>query len=196
MWRDVELATAEVPSASAQGIPQPKQTTCRTYLQMGHSGLAASFSCLDLNASVMWSRRVEARVFGCIAVVRLLLVPAANLLLVRTLWSFRLLPRDPVCALTLLVQARCPSGSFQPFVLSVRGICPDKVRGAQTRSSSVLLKLVAAHSRGEPMHSLGSQETHVSCEACLWSCTGPVNSTCHPSPAAHHNCTQPELTVG
>ena len=84
-------------------MAQPTCPACRVGLR---GAVLPDSNPLLCGFSVTWLRRVEARVFGCIAVVRLLLVPAANLLLVRTLYAFRLLPRDPVCALTLLVQAR------------------------------------------------------------------------------------------
>ncbi len=48
-----------------------------------------------------------------VAVVRLLLMPAVTLALVRGLAALRLLPADPVCALTLLVQVR--RGTFREF---------------------------------------------------------------------------------
>ena len=47
----------------------------------------------------------DARMLFCVALVRLLLLPGATLLLVRSLTALRLLPDDPVCALTVLVQA-------------------------------------------------------------------------------------------
>lgn len=47
---------------------------------------------------------IEARMFACVATVRLLLMPAISLLLVRGLGMLGLLPQDPVCTLALLVQ--------------------------------------------------------------------------------------------
>lgn len=52
---------------------------------------------------------VEARMFAAVAAVRLLAIPALTLALVRGLTVLRLLPRDPVCALTLLVQVASSS---------------------------------------------------------------------------------------
>lgn len=48
----------------------------------------------------------DARMFAAVATVRLLLMPALSLALVRGLAALSLLPADPVCALTLLVQVR------------------------------------------------------------------------------------------
>ncbi len=55
-----------------------------------------------------------------VAVVRLLLMPAVSLALVRGLAALRLLPADPICALTLLVQVRQVAWS---------ATCIEKVRG-------------------------------------------------------------------
>ena len=48
----------------------------------------------------------DRRMFACVSLVRLLLVPGATLLLVRGLAALRLLPDDPVCTLSVLVQVR------------------------------------------------------------------------------------------
>ena len=85
-------------------MAQPTCPACRVGLR---GAVLPDSNPLLCGFSVTWLRRVEARVFGCIAVVRLLLVPAANLLLVRTLYAFRLLPRDPVCALTPACAGAC-----------------------------------------------------------------------------------------
>ncbi len=53
----------------------------------------------------------DARMLFCVALVRLLLVPGATLLLVRSLAALRLLPDDPVCALVVLVQVSSSSPS-------------------------------------------------------------------------------------
>ena len=50
---------------------------------------------------------MDRRMFACVSIVRLLLVPGATLLLVRGLAALRLLPDDPVCTLSVLVQVRC-----------------------------------------------------------------------------------------
>lgn len=44
--------------------------------------------------------------FACVSVVRLLLVPGATLLAVRGLGALGLMPDDPVCTLSILVQVR------------------------------------------------------------------------------------------
>lgn len=49
---------------------------------------------------------IDRRMFACVSIVRLLLVPGATLLLVRGLAALRLLPDDPVCTLSVLVQVR------------------------------------------------------------------------------------------
>jgi hypothetical protein len=48
--------------------------------------------------------KLEARMIACVAAVRLLLMPGATLLMVRALAMLGLLPRDPVCTMSLLVQ--------------------------------------------------------------------------------------------
>lgn len=50
----------------------------------------------------------DRRMFACVAVVRSLLVPGTTLLLVRALAALRLLPDDPVCTLSVLIQVRAP----------------------------------------------------------------------------------------
>ena len=47
--------------------------------------------------------------FACVAVVRSLLVPGTTLLLVRGLAALRLLPDDPVCTLSVLIQVGAPN---------------------------------------------------------------------------------------
>ncbi len=54
----------------------------------------------------------DRRMFACVAVVRSLLVPGTTLLLVRALAALRLLPDDPVCTLSVLIQVRAPHLSF------------------------------------------------------------------------------------
>ena len=48
----------------------------------------------------------DRRMFACVSIVRLLLVPGTTLLLVRGLVALRLLPDDPVCTLSVLVQVK------------------------------------------------------------------------------------------
>ena len=48
----------------------------------------------------------DRRMFACVSVVRLLLVPGTTLLLVRALAALGMLPDDPVCTLSVLVQVR------------------------------------------------------------------------------------------
>ena len=48
----------------------------------------------------------DKRMFACVAIVRMLLVPGATLMLVRGLTALHLMPVDPVCTLSILVQVR------------------------------------------------------------------------------------------
>ncbi|CAL8465950.1 g5486 [Coccomyxa elongata] len=82
---------------------------------------------------------VDTRMFAAVAVVRLLLMPAVTLALVRGLAALQLLPADPVCALTLLVQGAMPSAQNLVLLAQLR-------RGTQPlapRMAALLLRLYA-----------------------------------------------------
>lgn len=75
----------------------------------GPSGQSSEQPDQNLLKMLLPRDNVDVRMFAAVAVVRLILMPAVSLALVRGLAALRLLPADPVCALTLLVQVRVSS---------------------------------------------------------------------------------------